>query len=248
MPTTTTVPAAAAHPPIVSSAEWLTRRKVLLAEEKELTRLYDRVAATRRRLPMVRIEKDYAFDSPDGRRPLRDLFEGRRQLIVYHFMFDPAKDQGCPGCTGYVDALGDLSLLRQRNTTFALISRAPLPKLEAYKKRHGWTVPWYSSFGSDFNYDFHVTLDEQVAPIEYNYRTKEELIAADAFAAGGGEVHGLSVFLCLGDDVFHTYSCYARGVERLCDAYSLLDVTPFGRQEDWEDSPAGWPQKPTYGG
>ena len=163
-------------------------------------------------------------------------------------MFDPAWDKGCPGCTGFVDALGDLSLLGERRTSFALISRAPFAKLDAYRKQRGWNRPWYSSSGGDFNYDFHVTLDEKVAPVEYNYRDKEELVKKDPNNKPSGEAHGLSVFFKKGDDVFHTYSVYARGVESLCDAYSLLDVTPYGRQEDWEDSPEGWPQQPTYGG
>src|ERR1019366_2605314 len=126
-----------------------------------------RVNAERRRLPMVRIDKEYIFDSPAGKQNLEALFEGRRQLIIYHFMFDPAWDKGCPGCTGYVNALGNLSELEALDTTFALVSRAPLVKLESYKAQQGWTVAWFSSFGSDFNYDFHVTLDNKVAPVEY---------------------------------------------------------------------------------
>ncbi len=237
------------HPQIVSQEEWLAKRKQLLQHEKELTKQHDRVAAERRRLPMVELDKEYVFDGPQGKRSLKDLFDGRRQLVVYHFMFDPAWDKGCPGCTGFVDSLGDLSMLNDRDTTFVLISRAPLPKLEAYKALQGWTIPWYSSFGTDFNYDFHVTLNEKVAPIEYNYLTKAELEARSGPGSfeGVGESHGLSVFFRMGDVVYHTYSAYARGVESLTDAYSLLDVTPYGRQEDWEDSPPGWPQKPTYG-
>jgi predicted dithiol-disulfide oxidoreductase (DUF899 family) len=241
--TTTTIP----HPPIASRAEWLDARRQHLAHEKELTKHYDRITAERRRLPMVRLEKDYVFDGANGKRQLRELFEGRRQLIVYHFMFDPAWDKGCPGCTGFVDALGDLSMLNERNTTFVLISRAPLPKLEGYKKQRGWNCAWYSSFGSDFNYDFHVTLDENVAPVGYNYMSKAEMIRRELPNQTEGESHGLSVFFRLDEDIFHTYSTYARGVERLTDAYSLLDTTPYGRQEDWEDSPPGVPQKPTYG-
>lgn len=243
---TTTTPAIA-HPPIVSRAEWRAQRVQLLEREKEVTRLRDRIAAERRRLPMVRVEQDYAFEGPAGKRRLADLFEGRQQLIVYHFMFDPAWDKGCPGCTGFVDALGDLSMLAERNTAFVLISRAPWAKLETYRKQRGWDRPWYSSFGSDFNYDYHVTLDENVRPVEYNYRSKDELLARDASLKPGGESHGLSVFFRVNDDVYHTYSTFARGVESLTDAYSLLDVTPYGRQEDWEDSPVGWPQRPTYG-
>ncbi len=236
-----------AHPPIASHEDWRAQRVALLEKEKEVTRQYDRVAAERRRLPMVRIEKTYVFEGALGNRSLADLFEGKEQLIVYHFMFDPAWEKGCPGCTGFVDSLGDLSLLGERRTAFALISRAPFAKLEAYRKQHGWERAWYSSFGSDFNYDFHVTLDEKVAAVEYNFRDKEELVKKDPNNKPEGESHGLSVFFKKDGEVFHTYSTYARGVESLCDAYSLLDVTPYGRQEDWEDSPQGWPQQPTYG-
>ena len=235
------------HPPIASRADWLAQRTALLAREKEATRLQDRVAAERRRLPMVRLEKNYVFEGPEGKRGLVELFDGRRQLIVYHFMFGPDWDQGCPGCTGYVNALGDLSLLAARDTAFVLISRAPFAKLDAYRKQHGWNRPWFSSFGSDFNYDFHVTLDPRVSPTEYNFRPVSEYAGRDPVAENGVEAHGISVFFRNGSEVFHTYSTYARGCESLTDSYSLLDVTPFGRQEDWEDSPAGWPQRPTYG-
>jgi predicted dithiol-disulfide oxidoreductase (DUF899 family) len=235
------------HPPIVSREQWLGERKKLLAQEKRLTKQYDRVNAERRRLPMVKIEKSYLFDGPGGEESLKDLFEGRRQLVVYHFMFDPAWEKGCPGCTSYVNAIGDLSMLNDRDTSFVLVSRAPLAKLEAWKERHGWTMPWFSSLGSDFNYDFHVTNDEKVAPVAYNYRNKAELEAAKVPNAITGEEHGLSVFFRIDDDVFHTYSAYARGTEALTDARALLDMTPYGRQQDFEDSPAGWPQKPTYG-
>jgi predicted dithiol-disulfide oxidoreductase (DUF899 family) len=196
---------------------------------------------------MVSIEKGYAFDGPGGKRRLKDLFEDRRQLVIYHFMFDPSWENGCPGCTGYANALGDLGMLRDRDTTFAMVSRAPLAKLEAYKAKKGWSVPWYSSFGSEFNYDFHVTNDENVAPVEYNYRNKVEFEANKVPNAISGEEHGLSVFFRIGDDVFHTYSAYARGTEGLTGSRALLDMTPYGRQQDFEDSPLGWPQKPTYG-
>ena len=229
---------ASAHPRIVSREKWLAARKKLLRQEKKVTRAYDRVSAARRRLPMVRLDTDYLFATPQGAQGLRDLFAGRRQLSVYHYMFDPKWTKGCPGCTGLVNALGDLSLLAERDTTFVLISRAPLAKLRAYRKKMGWSVPWVSSGGSKFNYDFHVTLDEEVAPAEYNYQRLR--------GHEPGEAHGLSVFFRVGRDVFHTYSAYARGVESLTDVYRLLDVTPYGRQEDWEDSPRGWPQKPTY--
>lgn len=239
-----------AHPQIVSRDDWLTARITHLEHEKELTRHHDRVTAERRRLPMVRIEKDYVFDGPAGKQSLADLFDGRRQLIVYHFMFDPEWEEGCPSCTGYVDALGDLTLLYERDTSLALISRAPLAKIERYKARRSWRLPWVSSYGSDFNYDFHVTLDASVAPIEYNYRGAAEHAQAGAPVPAAGqsvELHGLSVFFRLDDAVLHTYSAYARGTEGLTDAYSLLDTTPYGRQQDWEDSPPGWPQQPTYG-
>jgi predicted dithiol-disulfide oxidoreductase (DUF899 family) len=236
-----------AHPPIVTEDEWLAARKAHLDREKQLTRELDKLRAERRRLPMVKLDKEYSFDGPQGRASLLQLFQGRRQLIVYHFMFDPSWEKGCMGCTGYADALGDLSMLQERDTTFLMASRAPLAKLEAYKKTRGWKVDWVSSFGSDFNYDFHATLDESVKPVQYNYRTPQEMKAAKAPNASSGEEHGLSVFFRVGNEVFHTYSTYARGTESLTDSYSLLDVTPYGRQESFEDSPTGWPQKPTYG-
>ena len=235
-----------AHPKIVGRDEWLTARKTLLEQEKALTKYRDRVNAERRKLPMVRVEQDYTFAGVNGSVQLLDLFAGRTQMIVYHFMFDPSWEKGCLGCTGYVDAIGDLSMLADRDTTFVLVSRAPFPKLEDYKQLKGWTIPWYSSFGSKFNYDFHATLDETIAPIEYNYLTRAELEQRNGPNVQG-ESHGLSVFFRIGNDVFHSYSTYARGVESLTDAYNLLDVTPYGRQEDFEDSPSGWPQKPTYG-
>ena len=238
-------------PEIVSRDEWLQARKELLAREKQLTRQRDALNADRRRLPMVEIDKDYFFEGPAGRASLLDLFDGRRQLIVYHFMFAPEWEEGCPSCTGYVDALGDLTLLHERDTSFVLISRAPLAKIERYKARRGWRWPWVSSYGSDFNYDFHVTLDESVAPVEYNYRTKadHEQAGTSYYVEGQQPIEepGTSCFLRDGDRVFHTYSAYARGTEGLTDAYSLLDTTPYGRQQDWEDSPPGWPQRPTYG-
>jgi predicted dithiol-disulfide oxidoreductase (DUF899 family) len=232
----------------VSQDEWLGERKKLLAHEKELTKEYDRENAQRRRLPMVKLEKSYQFHGPDGTRTLQDLFEGQPQLIVYHFMFDPAWDKGCPGCTSFINALGDLSLLQKRSTNFVVISRAPLEKLEAYKALMGWDIAWYSSFGSDFNYDFHVSLDPKVAPQEYNYRDKAEMEKAVGHPVKmEGEQPGLSVFFRLENDVFHTYSTYARGGESRTDAYRLLDLTPYGRQQDFEESPSGWPQNPTYG-
>jgi predicted dithiol-disulfide oxidoreductase (DUF899 family) len=236
--TGTTIP----HPKIVKENEWLAARKEHLAREKEMTKQLDTLRAERRRLPMVRIEKNYVFDGPEGKRSLRELFDNRTQLIVYHFMFDPSWEKGCPGCTSFVNALGDLSMLAARDTTFAVISRAPLATLEAYKASQGWNIRWYSSYGTAFNYDFHVTLDDSVVPMEYNYRSTS--MTGETLKKGEG--HGLSVFFGLGDEVFHTYSTYGRGTENLTNAYTLLDTTPYGRQEDFEDSPAGWPQKPTY--
>lgn len=226
------------QPRIASREEWKELRKQLLVKEKQLTREWDALNAERRRMPMVKIDKEYTFDGPNGKASLSDLFEGRRQLIIYHFMFGPDWDKGCMGCTGYVNELGNLSFLNERNTTFALVSRAPLAKLEAYKAEQGWNKTWYSSFDSDFNYDFHVTFDPSIALPEYNYQPDPD---------AKGESHGLSVFFRTDDGVFHTDSTFARGVENLTNAYSLLDRTPYGRQEDWEDSPEGWPQKPTYG-
>jgi predicted dithiol-disulfide oxidoreductase (DUF899 family) len=236
-----------AHPPITSREEWLTARKALLAKEKQLTKERDALNASRRRLPMVRVDKDYTFEGPDGKKTLLDLFDGRRQLVVYHFMFDPAWENGCPGCTGLVNALGDLSMLGSRDTTFVLISRAPLAKLERYKAAREWNRPWYSSFGSDFNYDFHVTFDEGVAPVMHNYNDRAELERRGELRFAKGESHGTSVFFRIDDRVFHTYSTFARGCEGITNSFSLLDLTPYGRQEEFEDSPAGWPQKPTYG-
>jgi predicted dithiol-disulfide oxidoreductase (DUF899 family) len=235
------------HPPVVAHDQWLDARKKLLTQEKELTKHYDRVTAEGRRLPMVKVEKHYLFDGPGGKRDFKALFEGRRQLVIYHFMFDPEWDKGCPNCTWYIDALGDLSMLREHDTTFALVSRAPLAKLEAYRKERGWDIPWYSSFGTDFNYDFHVTNDRKVRPPEYNYRSKTENEAHKSPNNLLGEEHGLSDFFMLDDGVFHTYSAYARGTELYADARLILDATPYGRQQEFEDSPPGWPQKPTYG-
>ncbi len=217
-------------PRVVSQNEWLAARKELLAKEKEATRARDALRAERQALPMVEIEKEYTFEGPEGPATLLDLFEGRRQLIVQHFMFDPSWDDGCPSCTYALDDLGHLPHLHQKDTTFAVISRAPLAKIEPYKQRRGWTVPWYSSFGNDFNYDFHVTLDEAVAPVQYNYRDKAELERAGT-PWYEGEQPGFSVFLRDGDRVFHTYSTFARGVELLVSTVQQLDLTPLGRQE-----------------
>jgi predicted dithiol-disulfide oxidoreductase (DUF899 family) len=207
-------------PAIVSPAEWEAARESLLVREKEATRALDRLAAERRRLPMVGIEKRYVFEGPDGEVSLLDLFEGRRQLVVYHFMFGPGEEP-CTGCSSFTDNVGNLAHLHARDTSFALVSRAPLAEIQAYQRRMGWTVPWYSSFASDFNEDFRVSTPE-------------------------GERFGLSVFLHDEDSVYRTYFTSARGVDRLRLDFNLLDLTPLGRQEQWEDSPEGWPQTPPY--
>jgi predicted dithiol-disulfide oxidoreductase (DUF899 family) len=228
-------------PEVVSRDEWLVARKELLTKEKEFTRKRDALNVERRKLPMVRLDKDYVFESPEGKVGLLDLFDGRRQLIVGHFMFGPSWEDGCPSCSAGADEVSDglLEHLHARDTTFVYVSRAPLAKLEAYKARKGWTFPWYSSYGSDFNYDFHVTLDESVAPIEYNYRTKAEHDQAGTSYYVEGEqpieAPGTSFFLRDGDEVFHTYSTYARGAEMLGGSYYFLDLTALGRQEDWEE-------------
>lgn len=228
------------HPPIVSADDWHTKRLELLTHEKELTRQKDRVNAERRRLPMVKVDKDYTFEGPEGTVSLLDLFKGKRQLIVHHFMFGPDWENGCPGCTGHVDALGDLSELGKRDTSYVIVSRAPLAKLEAYKAKKGWDHPWYSSGEGDFNFDYNVSFREGEKGAEYNYapRGRED----------EGEGPGMSVFFRIGDVVYHTYSVYARGLESITDSYDFLDLTPYGRQEDFEKSPEGWPQRPTYGG
>jgi predicted dithiol-disulfide oxidoreductase (DUF899 family) len=213
------------HPKIVSPAEWRAAHEKLLAKEKAATRARDALAAERRRLPMARIEKDYLFEGPGGKASLLDLFEGRRQLVLYHFMFALGVDgwpaAGCPGCSFFIDQIGNLAHLHARDTSFAVVSRAPLANIQTYKKRMGWTVPWFSSSSSDFNADFGLTTE-------------------------AGETFGLSVFLREGDSVFRTYFTTRRGVEALGSTWTFLDLTPLGRQEAWEDSPPGWPQTPPY--
>ncbi len=230
-----------ALPEVTTREQWLTARKALLAKEKELTRARDALNAERRRLPMVAVEEEYVFEGPHGPASLLDLFEGRRQLIVGHFMFDPSWDEGCPSCTAGADeiASGHLEHLHARDTTLAYVSRAPLAKLEAYKAERGWTFPWYSSYGSSFNVDFGVTLDESRAPLIYNYRSREEHEQAGTGYYLSGEqpfeLPGTSCFLRDGDRVFHTYSMYGRGAESVGGSYYFLDLTALGRQEDWEE-------------
>lgn len=224
-------------PRVASRDEWLVARKELLAKEKAATRARDELSRERRELPMVAVEKDYVFEGADGKASLLELFEGRRQLITYHFMFDPSWDEGCPSCSLLVDNIGNLSHLHARNTSLVLASRAPYDKLDAYRERMGWTIPWVSSYHSDFNYDFHVTLDESRGSVEYDYedKTTHEKKGEDYFTAG--EMHGISCFLRDGDRVYHTYSTYARGGDLLLGTYNYLDMTALGRQEDWEQPP-----------
>lgn len=217
-------------PQVVSREKWLTSRTELLDREKELSRLRDAVAAERRSLPMVRIEQDYVFEGPQGSVGLVDLFEGRRQLIVYHFMWRSADDDGCPSCSCLADSIGHLAHLHACDTSLALVSRAPLASIERFRERMGWTVPWYSSLASQFNYDFHATQDENVAPVEYNYLDKAALERAGLTVFLAGDAHAASVFLRDGDEVFHTYSTYARGLDLMVGTYNYLDLTPLGRQ------------------
>ncbi|MGH9047781.1 MAG: DUF899 domain-containing protein [Acidimicrobiales bacterium] len=229
-------------PDVVSREEWLVKRRELLMREKEHTRLGDRINADRRRLPMVEITKEYRFAGPAGTASLLDLFKEHRQLVIQHFMFDPSWEKGCPSCTASVDETsgGLLTHLRSRSTNFALVSRAPLSMIEPYRSAHGWELDWYSSFGTDFNYDFHVTLDASVAPVQFNYRDETEL-ATSGFewmldsSAQPMEQPGVSCFLRDEERVFHTYSSFGRGVEGLGGSYPVLDLTALGRQEAWEE-------------
>ena len=224
-------------PEIVPREQWLAARVKLLDEEKELTRARDALNAQRRQLPMVLIDKDYRFEGPSGELGLIDLFEGRRQLIVGHFMFDPSWEDGCSSCTaGAVElAPGQLEHLRERDTTFAYVSRAPFARIDDYRRRQGWEFPWYSSCGSDFNYDFGVTIDTTRGEPVYNYRTVAEHHERGVDVDFNGEWPGRSCFLRDGDRVFHTYSVYARGLETIGGSYYMLDETALGRQEPWEE-------------
>jgi predicted dithiol-disulfide oxidoreductase (DUF899 family) len=219
-------------PQVVPAGEWLTARQELLAAEEAAARALAAATARRRALPAVRVAKDYVFEGPAGNASLLDLFEGRRQLIIQHFMFDPSWDEGCPYCSYQADSVGQLAHLHACDTTFAAVSRAPVSKIEPFRQRMGWPFPWYSSLGSDFNYDFHVTHDEQVTPIEYNFKTKQELLdAGQDFFARPGEKGGVSVFLRDGETVLHTYSSYGAATDLLCGTDLYLDLTPRGRQE-----------------
>jgi len=216
-------------PEIVSMSEWLSALQKQVDREKAFTRARDELNAQRRRLPMAKIDKRYSFEGPEGSVGLVDLFGGRRQLIVYHFMFAPEWQAGCDGCSWVVDAMTHPAHLNARDTSIVLISRASLDKLRGYQERMGWKHPgWYSSGGSDFNSDMGVTLSDPDEPAKMSER------------------HGVSVFLRDGDSIYRTYFNGGRGIEYLGSLWTYLDLTPYGRQELWEDSPAGWPQTEPY--
>lgn len=210
-----------AQPPVVPEAEWRDAVLEFRKREKALTREVDGLNAARRRLPMTPVRPDYVLSGVEGERTLLDLFDGRRQLIVYHFMFGADWDEGCVGCSWVTDAMSHPSHLHARDVSFALVSLAELGKLQQYRERMGWDLPWYSSMGTTFNNDMGATIE-------------------------GDENHMVSVFLREGDDVYRTYFTEDRGVEHLGSHWTYLDLTPFGRQEGWEHSPDGWPQEPGY--
>ena len=221
--------------PIVSRDQWLAERKKLQAREKELTHLGDQVAAERRALPWVRMEKDYLFDTPAGRRPLADLFDGHHQLVMQHFMLAPGWEQGCKSCSYMADHTdATLAHLAHRDTAFVAVSRAPLEEIERFRQRMGWKFRWVSSHGTTFNQDFHVSFTAQEKASgkgDYNFGSKPP----------GEEMPGISAFFK--DDtgeVFHTYSTYGRGVEVMMHTYRLLDLTPKGRDEAGLDFTMAW--------
>jgi predicted dithiol-disulfide oxidoreductase (DUF899 family) len=212
-------------PQVVSDDEWQQALGEITAEEKRATRERDALAARRRRMPATVVDKPYEFEGPDGPAGMLDMFDGRRQLVLYHFMFAPGvhgwPEAGCPGCSMFVDQIGHPGHFHARDTSLALVSLAPLAQIEAYRQRMGWTIPWYSSAGSDFNRDFGLSRRE-------------------------GEGFGLSVFIRDGERVLRTYFTSNRGVEALGSVWTFLDLTPLGRQEEWEQSPPGRPQEPPY--
>src|ERR1700733_4107059 len=216
------------HPKVVSEAEWLTARKEYLTKEKEFTRLRDELSRQRRELPWEKVEKQYVFDGPNGKETLADLFDGRSQLIVYHFMFGPGWEEGCPSCSFLADHFdGSLPHLANRDVALVVVSRAPIAQIEAFKKRMGWKFRWISSSENDFNHDYHVSFTkEEMASgkVNYNYDT------IDPFSEEGP---GASVFYKNDSgEIFHTYSAYARGLDILVGAYNFLDLVPKGRDED----------------
>ncbi len=224
------------NPKIVSREEWLAARKKLLEKERQLTHERDAIAAERRQLPWVKVEKNYVFDSPAGKKTLADLFDGKSQLIVYHFMFGPDWKEGCPSCSFNMDHTdGALVHLAQRDVSFTAVSRAPMSKIEEFKKRMGWQFSWVSSFGTDFNYDYHASFTpEEVAKgkVEYNF---------DLVEFPSAEAPGISVFYKdKNGSVFHTYSAYARGAENVVNTYNYLELVPKGRDEDGLYFPMAW--------
>jgi len=218
-----------AHPPIVSQEAWKAAVESFRVKEKAAMKARDALAAERRRLPMTKIEKDYVLEGPHGPARLVDLFEGRKQLLLYSFMLGPNQTAGCDGCSMVLDQMTHLAHLHARGVTFAVVSRAPFAVIEAYRKRMGWNVPWYSSFGTDFSFDMGT------GPKEPKVGTYQD-----------GEHFAMSALLRDGDAVYRTYVTTNRGVETLGTIWSLLDITPYGRQENWEDSPEGWPQTKPY--
>ena len=222
--------------PVVSHEEWLVARTAFLAKEKEFTRLRDQLSRQRRELPWERVDKEYVFDGPDGRRTLAELFGDQSQLLVYHFMFSPEWDEGCPHCSFWADNFNGIDVhLRARDAGFVAISRAPLTKIEEFKTRMGWSFTWLSSFGSDFNYDYHVsfTPEQRSSGTAFFNYAKGDPGFADREAAS-------MFYKDAGGVVFHTYSCYGRGIDILNGAYNWLDMAPKGRDEDALDFTQAW--------
>ncbi len=219
--------------PVASREQWLAARVKLLAQEKEFTRLRDRLSRDRRALPWERVETPYLFEGPDGRETLAQLFGPRSQLIVYHFMFAPESTEGCPHCSFWADHFDAMGIhLKHRDTSMVVVSRAPLAKIERFKQRMGWKFKWVSSANNDFNYDYQVSFTPEAlrsGAVVYNYRETDE---------GFSDREGVSVFYRNSGGVFHTYSCYARGIDMLNTTYQYLDLTPKGRDED--DGPQLW--------
>jgi len=213
---------------VISREDWLIARKEHLAKEKEFTRLRDQLSRERRELPWVKVEKEYLFNAPNGKKSLADLFDGKSQLIIYHFMFGPDWEKGCPSCSFWADNFNGIDIhLKHRDITFIAVSRAPLEKLQAYKKRMGWNFKWVSSYESDFNRDYHLLFtpeEMEKGEMYYNYGITNFPVE---------EAMGISVFYQNRQgEVFHTYSCYARGLDMLNTAYHYMDLTPKGRDED----------------
>ncbi len=221
---------------VVSKDEWIEARKVLLKKEKEFTKLRDQLSQQRRDLPWVAVDKEYVFDGPNGKETLSDLFDGRSQLIIYHFMYDPNWDVGCPSCSFWADNFNNITVhLNQRDVTLIAISKAPYSKIAAYKKRMSWDFKWVSSFDIDFNFDYHVSFtQEELAKKKafYNFISQDPRIS---------EREGISVFYKdPSDKIFHTYSAYERGIDILNNTYNYLDLVPKGRDEDGYDFPMAW--------